>query len=167
MKRVVGWSLAVLGAGLAVATILFPAKVLVPPLFALYWVSTLFHNTKPPPIAEGIVLVSDPTRFAEVSARLSSVLQQKFPAGTSEAVLKSTLQRQGFKPIPPPPADCVRPGVTPPIGRVFVQCYDATNQLRYEWGDGLVCGATVAVAWTTDGKGGVASVRGSYYSACL
>jgi len=97
----------------------------------------------------------------------STLLQQKFPAGTSEAALKSTLRRQGFKPLPPPPADCLRRGETQQIGRVYIPCYDPTNQLEYSWNAGFVCGETLRVAWTTDGAGGIADVRGSYDAGCL
>ncbi|HUI96948.1 MAG TPA: hypothetical protein VLX44_14410 [Xanthobacteraceae bacterium] len=152
------WSLVVLALGFVVAAALFPRTVLVPVLVGLFWVTTLFHNTTPPPIAEGVVLTGDPTRIMEVGARLTTVLQQKFPVGTSESVLKSTLSRQGFKPVPPP-ASCLMPMATLPAA----EC----KQLKYEWGDGLVCAATMWVAWTTDDKGGIASVRGSYFSACL
>src|SRR3974390_2307982 len=108
MKRVAKWSLVLVSGCLLAVLILGPWLAL------LLW--TLFHNTKPPQIAEGIIPTSGRRDYAAIGAGLNSALQRTFPVGTSEAVLVSTLQRQGFKPLPPPPADCLPPGQRPPIG---------------------------------------------------
>jgi hypothetical protein len=161
MKRIAMWSLALL------KWCVLPTVVLAVAVAGVLWVYSLFFNHRPPQIAQGVVFTNDPRSYEDVSARLSTVLQQTFPVGTGEAALKSTLLRQGFRPLPPPPPNCLKPGESPRVGAVYVDCYDPTHELRYDWGDGAVCGNTISVVWTTDGNGGLKDVRGFYHSACL
>jgi hypothetical protein len=129
-------------------------------------IAPLIHNTHPPPIAEDQLAGATWQNQAEVSRKLNELLQRKFPTGTSEDSLKSTLANQGFKLLPPPPGDCVPRGQSPPVGRVFTPCYDPSNILRYDWGNG-VCGQTITVRWSTDDHHGITDVHATYHVACL
>src|SRR6266567_4613449 len=77
----------------------------------------LFWNSGPPPIAEGLTAGGE-----EGDRKLTAVLERRFPNGTREVDLKSALLRQGFHPVPPPPADCLLPGQDAPIGVVYSTC---------------------------------------------
>jgi hypothetical protein len=121
MKRITVWLLSLL------AWSVLPSLALIVALASVLWIYGLFHNHRPPQIAGGVDLTSG---YAD--ARWSAVLQQKFPPGTSEALLKSTLLSQGFKHVSSPPPNCLRPGERPKVGVVFVECYDSTKQLEYD-----------------------------------
>jgi hypothetical protein len=126
----------------------------------------LIHNAHPPPIAGDQIAGASWQNQAEVSRKLTELLQRKFPTGTSEDLLKSTLANQGFKPLPPPPGDCVPRGQSPPVGRVFTPCYDPSNILKYDWGNGI-CGQTITVRWSTDDRHEITELHASYDMACL
>jgi hypothetical protein len=156
MKRIVAWLLSTL------AWCVLPSLAVIVALISFLWIDGLFHNHRPPQIAAGVDLIS-----GNADALWSAVLHQKFPPGTSEATLKSTLLSEGFTPVPPPPANCLRPGDRPKVGVLYIECYDSAKQLKYKWNEGLVCSSTMSVAWTTDDTGALTSVKGGYYSACL
>ncbi|MBO0696205.1 MAG: hypothetical protein J2P56_08915 [Verrucomicrobia bacterium] len=86
----------------------------------------------------------------EVSRKLTALLRRKFPTGTSEGALKSTLLNQGFKPPPQPPADCVPPDDRGVVRRSYNICppYDPGKALLYSWGN-FPCGQTLVVRWST------------------
>jgi hypothetical protein len=131
-------------------------------------IQPLIAHTHPPPIAEDQLADASWRNQAEATRKLTALMQRKFPTGSSEGALKSTLQNQGFKPLPPPPVDCLPPGQPPPVGRVFTPCptYDRRKTLEYGWGSG-VCGQTITVRWSTDDRDNVTRVDASYYMACL
>jgi hypothetical protein len=99
---------------------------------------------------------------------LSSYLEQKFPAGTAEDVVRMTLLNQGFKSPDPPPVDCLPQGEVAPVGRVIFPCplHDPSKTLEYRWGR-FPCGDTIIVWWSTGDSGGGTRVGGGHGHACL
>jgi hypothetical protein len=166
MKRIALWTLLWLG---ATVLVLGPQKVFVIVLASTLIVGSMFDTRPqtPPPIAEGQITDGDWRNWEGGSGKLTAVLERTFPAGTSEHVLKSTLLGQGFKPLPPPPPNCLPPGQFGPPGKVYVPCYDATKILKYVWGRGMVCSEEVVVHWSTDSEGKITSIKGGYHGACL
>ncbi|MGA9300526.1 MAG: hypothetical protein WA832_07225 [Bradyrhizobium sp.] len=162
--RIVLGGVALLGGGLAVLFIINPGATII--LFTML-VFPLFGNTKPPSLFEADI-AGMWTKWYEAGRKITAHLQQQFPAGTTEATLKSALTRQGFKPLPPPPADCVPSGVQIPIGKIYTSCptRDPSKTLVYEWSGG-VCTSTVSVRWETDVGETITQVNGNYYAACL
>jgi hypothetical protein len=162
--RILLGGVALLGTALAVLIVINPGAAII--LFAMR-VFPLFGNTSPPPMFEADV-AGMWMKWDEAGRKITAHLQEQFPAGTTEAALKSALARQGFKPLPPPPADCVPPGVQMPIGKTYTPCptRDPSKALVYRWGGG-VCTSTVSVRWETGGGETVTQVTGGYNAACL
>jgi hypothetical protein len=162
-KRIALGCVALLGLGLAALFIKAPTET----IFLLEaLVYSLFANDKPPPLFKDD-LAGMWNKWDEASQRLTSRLQQQFPAGTAEPLLKSALLKQGFELSPPPRSDCLPAGQEVPVGRVFTRCptHDPSETLNYYWG--VVCTETITVRWTTDGVNAIAEVSGRYYAACL
>jgi hypothetical protein len=127
----------------------------------------LFGTTHPPPMFEAD-LAGMWNKWDEASRKITARLQEQFPAGMTEAVLKSTLIKQGFKPLPPPPADCVPAGQQMPVGKTYRPCptSDPSKTLTYRWGGG-VCTSTISVRWETNSDKAITKVTGGYNAACL
>jgi hypothetical protein len=129
-------------------------------------------NSGPPPIAQGVITKEDWPHFEAASRKLTEVLQSKFPVGSREDILKSILLDQGFRPIVPPPSNCIPPGQQVPVGVVFHQCLTPDQEekrkrtLVYKWGGG-VCIDSISVIWSSDELGALTYVEGGYYGACL
>jgi hypothetical protein len=125
-------------------------------------------NHHPPKIFEGQISDGQAWRDPEhASRKLTALLEQKFPTGTTDSVLKSELLGQGFKFLPPPPPNCLPPGQSAPVGVVFTPCFDPTNKLKYEWSDGFVCGDSLLVTWSTNGRGESTRIEAHYRKTCL
>src|SRR5262245_55475280 len=129
----------------------------------------LFSNMHPPPIAEDQLAAAN-GRVDEASNNLSALLQRKFPAGSSEGMLKSTLLNQGFKPLllAPNQGRCL-PQYEPRIDfatRARCHAYDPSKTYKYSWAGG-VCSSNIIVWWTTDDRGDLVKVMGAYGGACL
>jgi hypothetical protein len=157
-------SLAVIVVAVVALSILHPEALWIIAIF----VNQLFVNTTPPPIAENTLVGANWGNRVEVNQKLAAVIQRNFPAGTNEDSLKSVLASQGFKPLPPPPADCIPPGQVQPVGRVFTTCptNDRSRMLEYNWSN-FPCGSTVTVSWTSDDRNKITHLDSSYYMACL
>jgi hypothetical protein len=155
--------LAVITAAVAALFIANPAAVLM--LLAML-INPLVANTSPPSITENELAGANWGNKADVDKNLTALLQRKFPVGTSEDSLKSTLLGQGFKPLPLPAANCIPPGQSQPVGRPC-PTYDRDKIFEYKWGDGAICGSTITVRWATDDRRGITQLDSSYYVACL
>jgi hypothetical protein len=137
LKRIVLAVLGILALCIAAISSLFPqqAKFIV----AMIW-SNLVANSGPPAIAEGHITNKDWLHWEDASKKFTAILVRKFPAGTSETVLKSTLLAQGFEaPSPPSPAlivGCIPEGKPKPVGRSYTLCpnWDVKRTLEYDWG---------------------------------
>ena len=81
-----------------------------------------------------------------------SRVRARFPPGTTEAVLRATLNEQGFSPPERVPAEAVRLG--PFAGRESYASY-------LEWGQGP-CNIGAQVMWTSDAAGRLIEARGFY-----
>src|SRR5688500_11203499 len=129
---------------------------------------SLFGNTHPPPIAEDQLAGASWPSQTEASAKLTTLLQRRFPIGTNEDTARSILLSQGFKPLPPPPADCLPVGQPAPIGRAIAHCptHDQSKILEYRWGGG-VCAETSSGRWWTDDRHAITELDAAYYAACL
>jgi hypothetical protein len=135
-------------------------------LLAWVIVAPLVQNWHPPAVANGQITTEDWGHWDAASRKLTAVLERKFPTGTNETGLKSTLLGQGFKPPPSPPPDCLPRGQPAPVGRAYTPCYETSNILQYDWGH-FPCRETITVWWTTGDNGEVTYINGSYHGACL
>jgi len=81
-------------------------------------IALLLNDSRPPPIAQGVITELDPPRFETASKKLTEALQSKFPIGSREEILKSSLLGQGFRSVEPPPSNCIPPGQHAPVGVV-------------------------------------------------
>jgi hypothetical protein len=83
--------------------------------------------------------------------------------------LKSSLSKEGFRDVPPPPSDCVPPEkeAEVPLGARYMGCYDNRNQMEYSWAIGLVCGGHIYVKWTTDAEDKAIGIESHGSRACL
>lgn len=164
MKRSAIWFLAILA---LLAVVFSPTARLVMGIL----IAGLL-NSGPPPIAQGVITKEDWPHFEAASRKLTEVLQSKFPVGSREDILKSILLDQGFRPIVPPPSNCIPPGQQVPVGVVFHQCLTPDQEekrkrtLVYKWGGG-VCIDSISVIWSSDELGALTYVEGGYYGACL
>ena len=165
LRRAVKW-VGATAAGLVIAVVVL---IVVSPkmrLMAVVIVSFLFADQTPPPIAKGIVLRQWFADFGGADAELTAALE-RIGLGANEDTFRSSLVAQGFKPLPPPPADCLPAEQQHPVGKVHVPCYSTKNILRYEWNGNLVCLDTIAVTWRTNERREITEVKGSYSIACL
>ena len=164
MKRSAIWFLAILA---LLAVVFSPTARLV---MGILIAGLLYNST--PPIAQGVITKEDWPHFEAASRKLTEVLQSKFPVGSREDILKSILLDQGFRPIVPPPSNCIPPGQQVPVGVVFHQCLTPDQEekrkrtLVYKWGGG-VCIDSISVIWSSDELGALTYVEGGYYGACL
>jgi hypothetical protein len=165
-RRVIRISLGFLAILIVPVAVLFILKPEVTIILIGVLIAPLIYNTHPPPIAEDQLVGASIWNLAETNRKLTASLQRKFPTRTSEDALKSTLLNQGFKPLPPPPGDCVPRGQLPPAGRVFTRCYDPSDILRYDWGNGI-CHNIITVHWTTNDRREITDLNASYIPACL
>jgi hypothetical protein len=145
--------LVTIGAGLFIwnpnATTLLVAVILQP----------LLDNTQPPAIVDGHFTSDD---------ELTDVLNQKFPFGTNEAVLRATLFQQGFKPLKPPPVACWPRGKPAPVGQLIFPCplHDPSKTLEYQWSN-FPCGDTITVWWSTTDDGAITQIGSNHIHGCL
>jgi hypothetical protein len=155
---------ALLGAGLATLFISNPTGT---PLLLGILIQSLVGNTKPPEMYKAEI-AGTWTKWDEANRHLTARVQQQFPPGTPENTLKSLLLKQGFKPLLPPPADCVKAGEQAPLGRVYVPCptRDLSKELDYRWSSGI-CTETIGIIWETDGGNAITRVSAGYHGACL
>ena len=157
--------IAVLGAATAAMFILDPDGTV---LSIAVILQPIVGNTRPPPIAQDQLAGMDWRTEKEASKRLTTLLHQRFPAGSSEVELRSTLLSQGFKQPPPPRPDCVPPGQTGPIGMSMTHCptYDRSKVLEYSWGN-VACSQSISVLWSTGGSETINGVDARYHMGCL
>jgi hypothetical protein len=132
-----------------------------------------FSNSSPPPIAEGQITEKDWHHWDDGGRKLTAVLTRRFPIGTNEATLKSTLLAQGFHFAKlPPPENCVPPGQSAPVGVIFYHCLSPDRKkalertLEYIWGR-FPCSQSLLVEWSVDDRGEIANVQGYYHGVCL
>jgi hypothetical protein len=143
-------------------------------LLILFIIQPLISNSRPPAVVDGQMTAedwghwNDFTRQSETSRKIGAILQRQFQIGTSEATLKATLLKQGFKPPRPPLGICLPEGETPRIGQTYHSCptEDPHKSLRYEWGR-IPCGEHIAVRWTTGSRDEITSIRNDYGGGCL
>jgi hypothetical protein len=165
------WTIRILLGCIALVGVAFAALFIKDPIAArlllAMLVYPLFGNTSPP-----AMLKADVTgmwlKWDEASRKLTSHLQREFPIGTAETKLKSALLKQGFKPLPPPPSDCVPAGRELPPGRVYTSCptRDLSMELVYRWGS-PICTDSITVRWATDPADAITEISAGYYAACL
>jgi hypothetical protein len=131
-------------------------------LLALVILQPLISTTQPPP------MFADQIAGARFQQDLTPYLQQEFPTGTDESLVRRTLLKQGFKPPVPPPLDCWPQGKPAPVGKVIFLCpiHDPGKILGYRW-ERFPCAYTINVWWTPEDKGGISRIGGGYDEACL
>jgi hypothetical protein len=135
-------------------------------LLILIVLQPLISNRKPPPIVAD--QIEKPKSGRPLVRDLTPILQQKFPVGTREAVLRRTLLDQGFRPPTPPPVQCWPQGKPAPVGQVIFPCpiHDVNKTLEYTWGM-FPCSSSIFVWWETGAGDDVTQIGGHYHFACL
>jgi hypothetical protein len=170
MKRLFRWVIRLSLGLLAVLIVAFGALFIFDRVAAVLLIAILIYplvgNTQPPPIAEDQLAAPN---LRDASRNLSTLLQRKFPPGSSEGTLISTLSKQGFRPTQGPDGSegwswCMADPNDP-----TAQCgaYDPSKIYKYSWSEGIVCGSNIMVWWTTDDHGNLLKVMGEYRTACL
>ena len=159
--------LAILAAGVAVLFFLNPEATLL--LFAIL-INPIVSNTRPPAIVADELVGASWQKRGEINRNIDALFQRKFPEGTSEEILRSALLREGFKPLPPPPANCIprEQEQAQPVGRVYVICPtgDRSRILEYQWGS-VVCSSTITVRWAVSDRRELTKVNAGYDVGCL
>ena len=133
-----------------------------------WMLALLAENWHPPQTVTGFVDSDWLDRTDSTSQKFTALLEQKFPAGTEESRVKSDLFGAGFKPVSPVGrADCQQPmQIEQKIGWASVSCEIPFNFVEYRWANGIVCGHSLIVQWSTEDDR-VAHIRGHYSSHCL
>jgi hypothetical protein len=98
---------------------------------------------------------------------LTAAIRRTVADGGKEEALRAVLGAQGFRPLPPPPADCLQAGQRPILGQAYVACYDNERILQYKWSNSFVCGETISVSWRSNDRGEAVDVKAVYFDACL
>jgi hypothetical protein len=111
-----------------------------------------FSNTQPPAIVAGQIRTG-------AGDDLNTFFRQKFPVGTDETIVRTTLLQQGF--TRPHPALACRPRNGDPC-----PAYDLSRTLEYAWGR-IPCGNQVVVWWTASDHGAITDIGGYHHFACL
>jgi hypothetical protein len=120
----------------------------------------LFSNSHPPATADGLFTSWDSRLWGEDHRKFIAILEQKFPVGTNEAQLKSTLLSQGFKPATA--RNCE------PESNVYHRCppHDQRKGLSYAW-NSFPCGQFIEVWWTAGDSGDINWISGNHFGGCL
>jgi hypothetical protein len=167
------WVLSAAGIGIAALCLIYSQQIhlVLDPIW-----SALSANRHPPQIVAGYLSDDDWRDRSNASRKFTALLQQKFPAGTDEPLLRSQLAAEGFKSPPPGVSECQQPTQIEPIGTVSITCSYRANVLEYHWSVGFVCGMSLHVKWSTNDHIDITGVRrppritrvvGEYYAACL
>jgi hypothetical protein len=125
----------------------------------------------PPPIA-GDADCHDWRNCEKASRQFDATVARRFPLGTPQQVLETTLLQQHFERDPHQPKTCTPRGARSPIGVLTIECpewdphWDPKNALVYRWGR-FPCGSTVGVIWSADRKGRIVHREGYFEYACL
>jgi hypothetical protein len=107
-------------------------------------------------------------RTVDTSRKFTAFLEQKFPVGTDEANVRSSLIEAGFKPVSGVGrSECEKPVEIEPIGWAFVTCKVPFNFFEYIWSGGIVCGHSLIVQWSKEDSGGIVRIVGNYSTHCL
>ncbi|HXC55053.1 MAG TPA: hypothetical protein VNU97_07145 [Rhizomicrobium sp.] len=125
----------------------------------------------PPPMADGIKC-DNWRNCSQANAAFTEVLRRRFPLGTPENVLRSTLLAQGFRTLPVSITACLPRGQEAPIGKLVIECpawdfnWNPRDYLAYGWG-GPPCGTDLSVKWSADKSGKITHLEGYYDYTCL
>jgi hypothetical protein len=112
-----------------------------PAHWAIAVAGSYLNFSGPPPIL-GAVTCRDLPRCTKASADFTTILQRRFPAGSSEKALENALTLQGF-----------------------IAPTEDAHMLSYGWGH-LPCSKSVSVLWTADGRGTIKTIDGQYSAGC-
>ncbi len=112
----------------------------------LIWVY-FTNNWHPPEMFSHLFASGDQGDQTAQDKAITQILQRTFPLGTTVGDLKSSLSKEGFQVIPPPP----------PV----------RNQMEYQWMIGGICRAHIYVKWMTAEDGKVSRIQGYGSTACL
>ena len=134
----------------------------------LVWMSVAFNWHPPKMFLQQFAGENHPNR-GEMDAILTEILNKSFPSGSLVSDVKTSLSKEGFREVPPPPPNCVprEKEAEVPLRTTYTRCYDHRNQMEYSWAIGLVCGGHIYVRWTMDEDGKVTRIEGRDSSACL
>lgn len=166
LKKISLSVLGVLALVIAGIAVLFPTQTY---LFALFMITNITANHHPPPLAQGVITDNDWLKWDQGSRKFTAALNKRFPPGTPESEVRTVLDSQGFKNLPPPAPDCIPEGQTPPIGRSYTTCPPDDRWKRtmdYRWG-GLPCDQSLSATWFVEKRGRVVRLEGHYGGGCL
>jgi hypothetical protein len=162
-SKVIGW----FAVGVAEIVACMATVFVISPLLFYFSIARILDAVSPPPKIAQDFFGPGPRRDDQTISKLfSSRLQEKFPVGGNETALVNELGKEGFRPLRPPPRDCLPPGQQPPLRTVFTRCYDPKYKMEYIWGR-FVCSDRLYVEWAADENGKIIKVTGTYHQACL
>lgn len=131
---------------------------------------TFLSNWHPPKMVVGYLSDDDwrRDRTAETSRKFTAFLEQKFPVGTDEANVRSSLIKAGFTPVSGVGrSECEKPVEIELIGWASVTCKVPLNFFEYIWSNGIICGHSLIVRWSKEDPGGIVRIVGNYSTQCL
>ena len=132
----------------------------------LVWMDFAF-NWNPPAMFSQQFPAGKHWNKRETDGAITEILSKNFPSGSLVSDMRSSLSKEGFRDVPPPPPNCVQNKTDVPLGVVFTPCYDHKNQMEYTWSMGLVCGGHIYVKWIPDENGKIIRVEGHEAGVCI
>jgi hypothetical protein len=160
--RVALWIWAIIATGIAACFLIFPLQAYFVREFVLHVIN---KNRHPPRIVEGHISDDDWRDKRGASRKFTILLQEKFPAGTDESLLKSELLKEGFNPLSSQGRiQCQVPIQTKRIGWVSATCTYPATVLEYHWSGPLIdiCGDDLFVSWSIDDGAKIVRIEGEY-----
>ncbi len=105
---------------------------------------------------------SDRADWEQASTKLSVVLKRTFPVGSAAQEVIVRLRGQGFVPLAQCPDAVLHKVQGSTQDYACSENWDPDHALHYNWGPRQPCQQDVAVFWTDDSNGRVASIEGEY-----
>ena len=169
MKKVILYLLAGLFLLIGAVAISFPDQSYL--LALIIWVN-LRAKHHPPVIAQGVITDKDWLHWEDGSRKINTLVNRKFPVGSSTKKMETALRDQEFEYPSSPPARCINDDEHPPEHALIARCpawdrsWDPHHELRYSWG-GAPCDQTISVRWSSDGSARISHIEGFYGGGCL
>jgi hypothetical protein len=122
---------------------------------------SLLYNWNPPRVLERSLASSLSDRDEAMKQELNS----QFPNGTDEAILKSTLLKQGFQDVPQPRPSCRLPDTR---GMSYGPCPKGAREMKYDFEHfSFVCGTShISVNWSVDLDGKITRLEATKHRYC-
>jgi len=122
---------------------------------------SLLYHWSPPKVLEQAL----DSPLADRDQAMTEALNTQFPKGTDEAVLKSTLLKQGFEEVAQPRPSCRLPETK---WASYGPCPKGAREMKYDLEHlGIVCGTRhISVNWSVDPAGKVTRLEATSRTYC-